>query len=40
MKLLDINSEREFSQPKEGIGLDSTLLPAEKGLLSATDCSS
>jgi transposase len=32
VKLLDINSEQELPAPKEGISLDSTLLPAEKGV--------
>lgn len=32
VKLLDINSEQEIPEPKEGTTLDSTLLPAEKGV--------
>jgi len=32
LKLLDINSEQEIAEPKEGTALDSTLLPAEKGV--------
>ncbi len=32
VKLLDINSEQGLPAPKEGIALDSTLLPAEKGV--------
>lgn len=32
LKLLDINSEQEIPEPKGGTALDSTLLPAEKGV--------
>lgn len=32
LKLLDINSEQELPEPKGGTALDSTLLPAEKGV--------
>ncbi|MCI9636922.1 MAG: transposase [Hungatella sp.] len=32
LKLLDINSEREMSEPMEGTALDGTLLPTEKGV--------
>lgn len=32
LKLLDINSEIEIPEPNEGTALDSTLLPAEKGV--------
>ncbi|MDD3022478.1 MAG: transposase [Syntrophomonadaceae bacterium] len=32
MKLLDINSDQEILEPKDGTALDSTLLPAEKGV--------
>lgn len=32
LKLLDINSEQEMPEPKEGTASDDTLLPAEKGV--------
>ena len=32
LKLLDINSDQEISEPKAGTANDSTLLPAEKGV--------
>ena len=32
LKLLDINSEQEIEEPKEGTAKDDTLLPAEKGV--------
>ena len=32
LKLLDINSEQEIPEPKEGTASDETLLPAEKGV--------
>lgn len=33
LKLLDINSEEEIPEPKEGTAADDTLLPAEKGVV-------
>lgn len=33
LKLLDINSEEEIPEPKEGTATDDTLLPAEKGVV-------
>ena len=32
LKLLDINSEQEMPDPREGTAVDDTLLPAEKGV--------
>lgn len=33
MKFLDINSEQEIPEPKEGTSADATMLPAERGVV-------